>query len=145
MFTYWLVPRPCTHFLNDVLSQYLTVMQYFLYLISLINLLSSYDHDMDLWSLRRETWSFVENLVTGRGQCEVQHWVQPPVPTELITVDVFSTGSVQQEPELSPLRPRALSNTLRLAENAVICTDHTPKNNFRYLARSKDYGGKLLL
>ncbi len=87
----------------------------------------------------------LENLVIGRGQCEVQHWVQPPVPTELITVDVFSTGSVQQEPELSPLRPRAPSKTLRLAEKAVICADHTPKNDFHYLATSKDYGGKLLL
>lgn len=90
-------------------------------------------------------WSLVKSLVTDRGQCEVQHWVQPPVPTELITVDVFSTGSVQQEPELSPLRPRAFSKTLWLTENAVICMAHTPKNSFRYLARSKDHGGRLLL
>lgn len=119
-----------------LLRQYLTLMQYFQWFTSLINLLSSSDHNMDLWSIRRETWSFVENLETGKGQDEVQHWVQPPVPTELITVDVFSTGSVQQEPELSPLRPRALSKTLRLTENAVFCTDHTPQNNFHYPPRS---------
>lgn len=45
--------------------------------------------DAPLWLEKEPTPSF-------------QDWVQPPVPTELITVDLRRTGSVQQEPEFCP-------------------------------------------
>lgn len=55
---------------------------------------------------RHQTWMLQYSTRVmqphGRDGSEAPPWVQPPVPTELITVDVFSTGSVQQEPELSP-------------------------------------------